>query len=378
MKKFVWLAALMTMLGVVPVFADAGSPADLQSMRTMLDGMQKQMTELQQTIEKQNLRIQQLESKAVLETPLKLPKENERLPVTAGMGNVKLGLLIQEWYTVDEHAPDNFRNRRLEIGFSGKLTDHLKWTAMMDPSLVREDNSTRSLLKDAVVSYDGILNHEVKLGQYKIPLTEEGFRLSSQLDTIERSYISRTFSDKRDIGLMIIGKPCRFAEYQAGVFNGTEANNFDTNNQKDLIGRFVLKPFPDNAGLRGLEIGSSGYYRPATGAVKKRIGLEARYSYGPWSLKSEYLHAQDGRVPADGWYVQGGYFFLPRWQALLKYEGFNLDQRGSEGREYDTTVGLNYFIVFPTTKFQLNYVHKEAQFAAANDNQVIGAVQYAF
>lgn len=57
------LAALLTVTGVVPAFAD--SSADMMSM---LEGMKRQMTDLQRTIDQQNLRIQQLESHKVLET----------------------------------------------------------------------------------------------------------------------------------------------------------------------------------------------------------------------------------------------------------------------------------------------------------------------
>lgn len=48
-----------------PAFADAGS-----DMMSMLESMKKQMTQMQDTINQQNLRIQQLESKKVLEQPV--------------------------------------------------------------------------------------------------------------------------------------------------------------------------------------------------------------------------------------------------------------------------------------------------------------------
>ena len=61
------LAALIAVLPVIcltcPVFADSGD------MMAMLEGMKKQMVKMQETIDQQNLRIQQLESRKVLETP---------------------------------------------------------------------------------------------------------------------------------------------------------------------------------------------------------------------------------------------------------------------------------------------------------------------
>ena len=208
--------------------------ADDSQLLVMVENLQRQMAELRQTVEKQNAVIEILKGKVeqnggpvtvipakeskpagrkdnlkhyLFGKPEALPKEGELHDVKAGMGDIKMGLLLQEWYTfTDERAHSNFRTRRLELGFSGKLMDHLKWTAVIDPSEVREDNTQRSILKDAFLSFDGIPHHEIKLGQYKIPVTEEGFRIASGIDTLERSFIGRTFGDKRDIGLMALGK----------------------------------------------------------------------------------------------------------------------------------------------------------------------------
>lgn len=315
----------------------------------------------------------------LLEKPDSLPKEDEMQPVKAGMGDIKMGLLIQEWYSVDDHAKDNFRTRRLELAFKGKLIDHLGWEVNIDPTEAREDNTTRSILKDAFLEFDGLPHHTIKLGQYKVPVTEEGYRSSSVIDTIERSFITRTFGDKRDIGLMALGK-WKYLNYQIGVFNGDERNRLDTNDQKDVVARFVLSPFRDHSLLEKLELGSSLYWRAThdSASEKKRVGLEARYELGPLSLKSEYMKAQDAGAPADGWYAQMGYFFLPRWQAIFKFEGFDPNERSSENKEFDTTLGLNYFFVYPKTKLQINYVHKDAQENGTTDNQLVTALQYAF
>ncbi len=68
MKKLFWaktgMVLVLTMVQVSPVWAD--STGDMMSM---LESMKKQMSQMQQTIDAQNLRLQQLESKKVLETP---------------------------------------------------------------------------------------------------------------------------------------------------------------------------------------------------------------------------------------------------------------------------------------------------------------------
>lgn len=403
----------VTLLGLIIavqncVWAESAAPSlSNDELYKITQRLETEVQDLKGTVEKQNEVIEALKSKvdikgpapAASEKPKKrtakenfryylleksesLPKPEEKQPVKAGMGSVEFGALVQEWYTfTDQRAKSNFRHRRVELGFSGRLVDPLKWGVVIDPALVREDNSTRSILKDIYLAYDGIPHHEIKLGQFKIPVTEEGFRSSALIDTIERSFVGTQFGDKRDIGLMASGK-WKYLDYQVGVFNGDELNRFDTNDKKDIAARFVLKPFPDKPLLKGLEGGASMYLRtfnPERQSTKKRIGVEGRYEYKNLSLKAEYMKGEDGSTVANGWYVQAGYFLLPRWQPIVRFEGFNPNERNSASHEYDTTFGLNYFLVYPRTKLQFNYVHKDtAGINGASDEQLIAATQLGF
>lgn len=70
MKK-VFVSIVLSMAFIfqaLPLFADTPA-SDIQAMKSMMENMQKQMAKMQETIAEQNLRIQQLESKKVLETP---------------------------------------------------------------------------------------------------------------------------------------------------------------------------------------------------------------------------------------------------------------------------------------------------------------------
>jgi len=311
--------------------------------------------------------------------PTSPPVKNEKIPLFAGMGEVDFSLLLQEWYIHDndDNKKDTFRTRRAELGVGGKLMEHFGWKLSFDPSQTREENLTHNELKDAYVDFEGIPHHTLKLGQYKIPLTEEGFRSASKIDTVENSYLGRTYGGKRDIGFMVSGN-WEYAEYQIGVFNGDESNRLDTNDQKDLVVRGVLKPFPNESFLKGLELGASVYHSSsADDMTKKRRGIEARYEYAPFSLKSETIKAEDGAVKSNAWYLQTGYFFLPRWQGVLRYEGIEPDESESATKEKDATVGLNYFLVKAKTKIQLQYTHKDMD-SGPNGNQMLVGVQYSF
>ncbi len=183
-------------------------------------------------------------------------------PVKVGFGELKIGGLLQLWYSHDETRgnesgkADTFRLRRSEIMFSGEILPEVAWTVMVDPSKELGfsagaiDQNTR-ILQDYNIDIGYIPHHIVSIGQFKLPLTEEGLRSSVMLDTIERSFIGRTFGDQRDIGIQVRGI-WEYVDYWLGIFNGSGQNQLDVNDYKDISGRIVLKPFKD------LEIGISG------------------------------------------------------------------------------------------------------------------------
>lgn len=326
----------------------------------------------------------------------------DKSTIHVGHGTLKLGGLLQGWSVWDENDNDRFRVRRTEVKFSGDiLGDQMfKYTVMIDPVQVQEDNTRRSILQDALFTIDHMSflpHHKLDLGQYKLPLTEEGLRSSAKLDTAERSYIARTFGDQRDIGAMLTGD-WPGVTYQAGVFNGSGQNQADANDQKDVAGRIVVRPlkalkleeeYPD---IGQIELGLSGYYRPDHGSTrdKKRLGYEARYEYKNLFLKWEYMFGQgtasanatsENSTKATGWYVEAGYTlspWIPKLEAVAKFESWDPNELVSLDKERDLTLGLNYFINKENAKVQLNYIHKDEQATEIDNDQLIGALQYAY
>ena len=311
--------------------------------------------------------------------------------VQVGTGSLKITGLLQGWYIVDQDANDRFRLRRSEIKFGGKIAEGqpIEYTVMVDPAQLTEDASRKSPLQDAFLSLGYIPHHTIDIGQYKLGLGEEGTRSSAKIDTIERAYISRTFGDQRDIGIRLSGK-WPYVDYNVGIFNGSGMNQADANDQKDIAGRMVFKPFKDSEKLKGFEMGISGYHRPAHGNTfaKKRLGLESRYEYKKFSIKGEYMSGQgtasssvttENRTLANGWYGQLGYYFIPKLQGVLKYEQYDPNEEAANDKIQETTAGLNYFIEKYNAKLQLNYIHKDEQKASeVTNDQVIGAIQVAF
>lgn len=321
------------------------------------------------------------------------PSPQDPSAIRIGQGTLKLSGLLQTWLFWDANDHDRFRIRRAEVKASGDLLadGRFKYTLMVDPVTVQEDNTRRSFLQDAYLTFDKLpwlANHWIDVGQYKLHLGEEGQRSSSNLEVIERSFIARTFGDQRDIGARLVGEwPA--LRYQLGVFNGSGMNQSDANDQKDLVGRIEVWPLRHLELFKKFEMGMSGYYRPTHGTTrdKKRLGFEARYEYGPWSVMAEYMSGQgtqsassttENSTRAWGWYAQLAYFVIPdKLQLAVRADHFDPNRDLAGDLETDTTLGLNYFLYKQHAKAQLNWVHKDEQDDVFND-QVIGAMQYAF
>ncbi len=315
-------------------------------------------------------------------------------------GSLELSGLLQIWYQHQDNDPDQpkpeeqqdtLRLRRAEVRLSGEMAPAWNWTVMIDPAKPLKVNQTSAtvagekvvtgvsvdqssnVLQELVFTLRFLKPMMMDIGQFKIPVTEEGLRSSAKLDTMERSIIGRTFGDQRDIGLQVRGDH-GFIQYWAGVFNGEGRNTADANDQKDLAARVVVRPWG------GLEWGGSAY-RGLQGKDlldKNRVGLELRYSIYGVSLKTEYVKARDGETDKAGWYVQAGYRFLSRWEGVVKAEGFDPDIDEGDNLQQDYTVGINYFLDDHHAKAQVNYIHRDEEDEEIRNDSILIAIQVSF
>jgi hypothetical protein len=152
-------------------------------------------------------------------------------------------------------------------------------------------------------------------------------------------------------------------DYQLGVFNGTgeTQNDVDTNDEKAFVGRFVFKP----AAIKGLSIGTSGAWAPRTGTANPRhhrLGFEAVYQRENLRLKSELMLGIDGDIHRRGYYAHAGYRFLPKVEAIFRFDMFDpntrLESTTASVTERDYIGGINYYIRDNNFKVQFNYIRK--------------------
>lgn len=167
---------------------------------------------------------------------------------------------------------------------------------------------------------------------------------------------------------MVFGK-WSAVEYQVGVFNGSGINKADTNDQKDLGGRVVVHP------IESLSVGAAYYngrLRPdpesPTTLLKSahRTGLELAFVRSSVSLKAEYIFSKDDQRSRNGWYLQGGYFFLPKeFQGIIRFDSYDKNRDLSGVRSDRFTLGLNWYFT-EKTKVQVNYEHSKIVSGVSN------------
>ncbi len=307
--------------------------------------------------------------------------------VESGFGKIKFDGLIQAWYSAGDGTKNSFRFRRAEMKFSGQILPKVKWTLMIDPAKALSVNKTTTLingipvvtdvspnqssriLQDAFITLNYIKNVNIDIGQYKIPLSQEGLQSSSALDTVERALFMSDRSrggglgDIRDFGIQFSGLIGKNVNYQIGVFNGTgETQNIaDTNQQKAVIGRFVVRP----PFVKGLSLGVSGAWSNAdrlTNPKRDRLGAELVYLNSKFKFKTEVMGGIDGDTHRLGYYTHFGYKITPKVEAIFRIDGFDPDRRretnSSNVTEIDYVGGLNYYISEHNVKLQFNYIRK--------------------
>jgi hypothetical protein len=322
------------------------------------------------------------------------------------------GLLLQGWFIDDISSIKNaagddttvstlsrFRIRRAEISASGEMIPKfLRYKVMFDPSRVRDTLtkinavdatgapvvvstpvSALSTLQDFYLTFQSELA-DVSIGQFKIPVSWEGFNSSAKILLPERAFVSNLFGDKRDLGLRV-EKTFDKVGYVAGIYNGAALDNFDNNNQKDLSLRLEVYPVKGMT-IAGMVYDSVGYRTRA--GTKDRWEGDFRYETGPFLVQAEYIRAVDvlkaeaksctnagGKCTAQGGYAALAYkvkdLGAGNWkgdlQPVVRVGFYDNDvdnpatdaMQAAEIERMDYEVGANYYLRNHEAKLQVSY-----------------------
>ncbi len=283
----------------------------------------------------------------------------------------------QALYSAEDPGIDGWSIRRARLVLTSDLLKNVHFKVQMD--LVKSP-----ALIDLFLEFNLHEAASIRVGQFKVPFSLEMTTSSGDLDMVNRSQPVNKLSPSldiggggRDIGAVVFGKAA-FLEYTLGFFNGSGANKADTNEKKDLAGRLVIRP------VSFLSIGASYYdgaYSASAGApasVRDRFGADFAFLLGPYSLKADFIQAEDGGTLRRGWYAQGGYFVLPKvLQGLVRFDSFDPDASAAGDRLDTWTVGVNWFLA-GRTKLQINYEQMQTESGATARKSLLIHLQGAF
>jgi len=281
-------------------------------------------------------------------------EEKKEAPAVTASKAFKLSGYTQLLYTAQDAGIDGFSVRRVRFILSGEILKNIRYK-------IQVDALKSPILLEANIDFSLSPNAYFRIGQFKVPFSQENLASSSDLDTVNRSQSEEKMcpgrdigSQGRDIGATFTGSVSIF-DITVGVFNGAGINKADTNEKKDLAGRFLVRP------ASFLTIGASlydGQYSATAGAAamkRDRTGLEIALLYDVFSVKGEFISAKDGEVSRDGWYLQAGYFVLPKkLQGIFKVDSYDKDKNSAGDRSNLWTAGLNWFLS-EKIKLQVNF-----------------------
>jgi phosphate-selective porin OprO and OprP len=231
---------------------------------------------------------------------------------------------------------------RRRVGLDGEILN------LFDYQVERELAEDNDPWRDVYLNYKQFRFAQVQGGKFKMPFSMDENTSPTNLDFIYRSRAASLLAPGRDRGLMFHGRLFERARlgYEVGVFehDGANArtNNPDrVNGNRTIAGRVVVQPLrqPKSlasdfqvgvaftrgdveegvSGIRGRTVFDNAFYRPYfwVNGERRRLGIEARWRPGPFSLKSEYIRLTDERrglsvedsdlspFIATGWYASG-------------------------------------------------------------------------
>jgi len=240
---------------------------------------------------------------------------------------------------VDE--PDGFEMNRRRVGVQGTFLRHFEY------EIERELRETRAW-RDVFVNVGYFDDFQVRAGKFKMPFSLEEVTSPMDLDFVYRANVVNSGSPAREVGVSLHGQFLqRAVGYEVGVFQGDGENaRFGDNpgagrtvaarvmgrplrvttipgSARELTVGFAMTTGDVPEGLNSLR-GQTAFRERFVDPVyvkgrRLRLGLEADWQPGPFSLKGELIRVTDERrqqgvmeedlppLELRGWYVSGSW-----------------------------------------------------------------------
>jgi phosphate-selective porin OprO and OprP len=236
--------------------------------------------------------------------------------------------------------PSAFDVARRRVGVEGRIAGVADYQ-------IEYEISSDDPWRDVYVNCRHFTPLQVQAGKFKLPFSLDENTSATNLDFVYRSRAATQLAPGRDRGVMAHGRVLTgVLQYEAGFFNH-DGRNARTNNPEHVFGgttgagRATVQPFRSSkshlsdlqlgvaftgsdvpegiAALRGRTALDAPFF-PSDLWVRgrrQRVGLEARWRPGPFSVKAEYIRVQSERrgqsvedadlspFVGEGWYVSG-------------------------------------------------------------------------
>lgn len=163
---------------------------------------------------------------------------------------------LRVYQDADHPQQDRFFLRRARLAASGTFYKYHDWIVEYDLGQFGAG------ITEAWMQFNYVKWLQLRVGQFKEPMSLERHQSSRYLNFIERAMPKRWLAIDFDIGAMALGSFGDMVQYQIAVQNGTSTGVADNNDDKDVNARLVLTPFKPDAGsyLENLIVGGSVGY----------------------------------------------------------------------------------------------------------------------
>jgi phosphate-selective porin OprO/OprP len=239
----------------------------------------------------------------------------------------------------------------------------------------------------------------IRMGAFKTQVSRQFNTNQQSMQFVDRSNVSEYFTIGRENGAMAYGS---FAEgmisASAGIFNGESTNEGPNTSGLDTrhtgvaslrinpTGRMDVSEEGDIDWTEELATSIGAVYAYSDYAQTSDAGtttddanlvnIDANLKYMGFSLHGEYFVGNsDLNGDPSGFYVQGGYFFVPkRWEIAGRYSQTNCDDGLASGQCVgldsisETAASLNYHFWRHNLKAQLGYAHVNSDATGAKDD----------
>ena len=280
---------------------------------------------------------------------------------------------------------DGFDIRRARLDVKGNISPYWGYRIQFDLA-----GTAKIIDAYAELKLNDYFNFTI--GQSLIPLSLENLTSSSKFEMIEFAQAVDALAARgkdiignqngHDLGIQLGGtllkvKDRPVLDYRLGIFNGSGINTVDNNEAKDFATRLIVHP------VVGLDLGAALYNgsrfvpevktgtvvtTPSKNVARDRYGFDLSYDLKNFSLRSEYIHGTDDAIDRDGYYVQGGYYFLDKkLQLLAKYDFYDVNKAVDKNASTWYVLGANLNLN-ANTRIQFNYTFKQEEGPSIDNN----------